>query len=701
VIFSQKSLYNALFIFWFLFSYQNISYAGVFSTPDNIIIDTDKVNPISIKYTFLLNSAVNTTLFSNSLILADSNNKITEQKNTALRVNIKQGKGYIYERLIIDKTLLGKIKKLHITKLICKRTFASSQTSFTAMNKPMSFNILFTIIFKNYRKQKSLIISKIVLSLPKNKIRYNSKNIYIDANIYCRGLAKVNVRFDIDNKLVSYKTTKLLCHKGISHKRFKLNIPYGLPSTAHFVVMSISGTKRISSNRCYYNIYLKPKNIEIIKPSRGEKLSAQNLNFRWFCPFCTKSTYTVEFFRKTKLKPILTLKTRLEMLHIDPIKIRNTFAKQGSYYVKIKAEDKNKVVIAKSGYVEFGILFDDYIKGEVVVLSKPGFSLSKNILSTHKIYVERVFRLRSSKAKLYLLKIKGDISDVIKKLMKNKKIISAQRNYIFTTMYGGATFKDSLNKRLCLSKIKDTYTGKGVSIAVVDTGVDFLHKGLENSVVYHKNFVRGETYKPEIHGTAIAGIISSSTKHKTGIARDAKIFALRACSQISKDNPEGACSTLAIFRAIDEALADKVDFVNMSFCSKRKNRLIEWLIRVGNNNGVIFIAPVGNSRKQTNVCFPASDRYVVSVGGYEKSNEFYPNRQIAQKADILAPYSNFFVLIPGNRYTFLSGTSLSCAVVSGILALYKQKNRHISYDILHPKKINICKWEEMLFPKLK
>ncbi len=700
MIFSKNNLYKAFFIFWFLFSYQ-ISYAGISSTPKNIIINTDEVKLIKIRYTFSLNSTVNTTFFSKSLILTDFNDKITEQKNAVLRVNIKQGKGYVYERLIVDEALLDKIKRLHITKLFCKRTFVSSQTSFAAMNKPVSFHSLFTIILQNKRKQKSFMISKIVLSLPENKIRYNSKNLYVDTKIYCRGSAKVNVRFDIDNKLVSDKTVKLMCHKGIMQKRFKLHIPFELPLTKHFVVMSISDAKKVLSNRCFYNIYLKPKNIEIIKPSRGEKLNIQNANFRWFCPACIKSIYKVEFFKKINAQPILLIETRSYVLHIDPNKIRDAFKKQGDYYVKVKAVDRKGVVIAKSGYVKFGILSDDYIKGEIVVLSKPEFSLPKNILSSYKITVEGMFYLRSSKARLYLLKTKGDIFKVIKKLIKNKNILYAQPNYIFKTMGNKKTFKSDLDKRLCLNKIKEIYTGKGVSVAVIDTGVDFSHKGLRNSVVYHKNFVRSETYKPEIHGTAVAGIISSSTKYRTGIARGAKVFALRACSQTDKDNPKGVCSALAIFRAIDEALADKIDLVNMSFCSKRNNELIQWLIRMGHKNGIIFVAPVGNSRKQTNACFPASDRYVVSVGGYEKPNEFYPSKQIAQKADILAPYSNLFVLIPNNRYTFLSGTSLSCAVVTGILALCKQKNGCINDEILHPKGINICKFEKIFFPKLK
>lgn len=76
-------------------------------------------------------------------------------------------------------------------------------------------------------------------------------------------------------------------------------------------------------------------------------------------------------------------------------------------------------------------------------------------------------------------------------------------------------------------------TGRGVRVAVADTGVDFRHRDLEERVVIHLNFIPRERYRAEVHGTAVAGIIASSENGFgiVGLAPEAEILALRACRE--------------------------------------------------------------------------------------------------------------------------------------------------------------------------
>jgi len=108
------------------------------------------------------------------------------------------------------------------------------------------------------------------------------------------------------------------------------------------------------------------------------------------------------------------------------------------------------------------------------------------------------------------------------------------------------------------------------------------------------------------------------------------------------------------------------------------------------------VAPVGNYLKQKRLSFPASHPDVIAVGGLDTENRPYPNTEIATKAFVLAPAINIFTTVPGNKHNFLSGTSLSAAIVSGILAVAKEKNRTLNIDKIPTFKGDICEWEEEL-----
>ena len=110
------------------------------------------------------------------------------------------------------------------------------------------------------------------------------------------------------------------------------------------------------------------------------------------------------------------------------------------------------------------------------------------------------------------------------------------------------------------------YTGKGVKVGVVDTGIDYNHPDLI------KNYIRGydlvdldddpmetipEQGMPTLHGTHVAGIIAGNGE-LTGVAPDADIYAYRALG------PGGMGSSVQVIAAMEKAVADGVDVINLS-----------------------------------------------------------------------------------------------------------------------------------------
>ncbi len=290
-----------------------------------------------------------------------------------------------------------------------------------------------------------------------------------------------------------------------------------------------------------------------------------------------------------------------------------------------------------------------------------------------------------------------DIIRIIESIRKEGKPVIAQPNRIFRTMGDPLSNRQYGNAILKLRDIHARYTGRGTRVAVLDTGVDTEHEDLKGRIVLFKNLVRGNDYRAEIHGTAVAGIISSAINGVgiEGVAPEAELVALRACIQASMEKAIGDCFTDTLARALDVAIVDRVNIVNMSFGGE-EDRLLARLIDKGIEEGIIFVAPVGNEVTQKDLRFPASHPGVVSVGGLDERMQPYPNPDVVKETTINAPAVNILTTFPHNRYNFITGTSLSSAYISGILALAIEKDKDINRRGLPAYNGDVCRWEEQL-----
>lgn len=163
------------------------------------------------------------------------------------------------------------------------------------------------------------------------------------------------------------------------------------------------------------------------------------------------------------------------------------------------------------------------------------------------------------------------------------------------------------------------YTGKGVKIGVIDTGIDYTHPDLE------KNYAGGydlvdldddpmettiEEGKPTLHGSHVAGIIAANGDVQ-GVAPDASLYAYRALG------PGGTGMSIQVIAAMEEALKDGMDIMNLSLgnaingpdfpTSMAVNRAMEL--------GVLVVIAAGNSGPDNwTVGAPATATKALSVG---------------------------------------------------------------------------------------
>ncbi len=159
------------------------------------------------------------------------------------------------------------------------------------------------------------------------------------------------------------------------------------------------------------------------------------------------------------------------------------------------------------------------------------------------------------------------------------------------------------------------YSGEGVTVAVIDTGIDFAHPDLHGfsdngKVVGGHNFVN-ESEPPNDrngHGTQVAGIIAASGS-VTGIAPDSKILSYKV-----SDDGESVSSEL-ITRAIHRAVQDGADIINISLGVNKTNSRIDSAVNEAVEGGVLVVVAAGNDGPMPEtIGSPGGNPNAVTVG---------------------------------------------------------------------------------------
>ncbi|GLH98076.1 S8 family serine peptidase [Phytohabitans aurantiacus] len=235
------------------------------------------------------------------------------------------------------------------------------------------------------------------------------------------------------------------------------------------------------------------------------------------------------------------------------------------------------------------------------------------------------------------------------------------------------------------------YTGKGVTVAVLDTGVDLSHPDLAGKVAEARNFSEAEEDGDTIgHGTHVASIIAGSGaasggKYK-GVAPDARLVSGKVCESFG-------CTESAILAGMQWAAADMdATVINMSLGggdTPEIDPLEEAVNTLTAQYGALFAIAAGNSGSgDGTIESPGSADAALTVGAVDKSDELadFSSRgprigDDALKPDITAPGVDIVAAKGagtdigdpvGTAYTSLSGTSMATPHVAGAVALLAQ-----------------------------
>lgn len=201
--------------------------------------------------------------------------------------------------------------------------------------------------------------------------------------------------------------------------------------------------------------------------------------------------------------------------------------------------------------------------------------------------------------------------------------IHKQRGNSFPYKMRGSKGEENLDETIVFPEtLNDTeYTGKGVRIAVIDTGIDMTHPDLQ--INYRGGYdlvdldeqadeTSAEQGIPTSHGSHVAGIIAANG-HIKGVAPDAEIYAYRALG------PGGVGSSIQVIAAMEQALKDGVDIMNLSLGNtvNGPDYPTSKAVTVATEGGVAVIVANGNAGPDRwTIGAPATAKTAFSVGAY-------------------------------------------------------------------------------------
>ncbi|MDQ7095558.1 S8 family serine peptidase [Desulfosporosinus sp. PR] len=223
-------------------------------------------------------------------------------------------------------------------------------------------------------------------------------------------------------------------------------------------------------------------------------------------------------------------------------------------------------------------------------------------------------------------------------------------------------------------------TGQGVTIAVVDTGVDLDHPDLQDNLVPGYNAITrsevpGACQDDNGHGTHVAGIAAAERNDVgiVGVAYRAKIMPIKAMDS------EGNGYNDAIASGIVWAADHGAKIINLSLGSENvtSSDILQKSVTYAFNKGCLLVSAAGNydpsTEENPGIGYPASDPQVIAVSATDRNNTVAPYSITGPEVSLAAPgdeiTSDWWSKTDGPGYAKASGSSMAAPFVAGEAAL--------------------------------
>lgn len=212
--------------------------------------------------------------------------------------------------------------------------------------------------------------------------------------------------------------------------------------------------------------------------------------------------------------------------------------------------------------------------------------------------------------------------------------------------------------------------GQGITIALIDSGVDPSHPDLTGQILFNQGYDFGDNdsypYDNNGHGTAMAGLMVARCHNQQGgcgVAPQATVISYKISNQEAETflAADLAC-------AIKAAADSQAKIISLSLVLDAPSQVVIDTLVYAKMKDKVIVAATGNEGKA--VAFPAYLPWVVGVAASDKEGERLPFSNYGQGLSITAPGIDLQTTLIGTDYTTqYTGTSAAAALVSGTLAL--------------------------------
>lgn len=243
-----------------------------------------------------------------------------------------------------------------------------------------------------------------------------------------------------------------------------------------------------------------------------------------------------------------------------------------------------------------------------------------------------------------------------------------------------ATVNDpSFGSSWALSKIQapsawDNANGSGITIAILDTGVDGTHPDLAANMVPGWNFFDNNADTADVygHGTMVAGtaaMVGNNGSGSAGVSWGAKIMPVRISA------PDGTAYLSTVAQAINWAADNGAKVANISFGGLSGSATIQSAAQYMRSKGGVVVVAAGNSGGLEAI---AANDAMLSVSATDSSDLRTSFSSYGDYVDLAAPGIDIFATARGGSYASVAGTSFSSPVVAGTVALMLSVNNKLT-----------------------
>jgi subtilisin family serine protease len=240
-------------------------------------------------------------------------------------------------------------------------------------------------------------------------------------------------------------------------------------------------------------------------------------------------------------------------------------------------------------------------------------------------------------------------------------------------------------------------TGRGIKVAVLDTGIDETHSDFAGRIVTSKSFIGGSARDDNGHGTHVAGIIGGSGARSNGrykgVAPECSLY----IGKVLRVNGVGSMST--VMAGIEWAVLDqKVDVINLSLggatACDGTDALSVLCDEAVQQSGVVMVVAAGNmGPDHQTIGPPGCARHVITVGATDDNNRVAAFSSRGPTADgrikpdlvfpgvgVVAPQASGtrLGLTVASGYVISSGTSMAAPHAAGVATLMLQANPNLT-----------------------